>query len=140
MDLIQADAARSVGADAERRGTAVSGASQETSRVEGGNGGPTVLQDVANSRGHSRGKADKASVVIPFSIILPSIAVLLSGAALAWAVLKDPLGKGIKAYDFSTPKAALMSQLKIEKDGDIRAVLQLSGLLKEGSRLQEKLR
>lgn len=39
------------------------------------------------------------------------------------------LGKGIEAYDFSTPKAAMTSRIKIELNGDLRASLELDRLL-----------
>lgn len=52
------------------------------------------------------------------AIALSSVAILLSG----YAVIKpNPIGKGIDAYDFSSPEEALKSELLIQKSGDLLA-------------------
>lgn len=50
----------------------------------------------------------------------------------------DPLGSGISKYDLSTPKAALVSQMKMQLNTDIRAVLELESRLK-GRTLKEAI-
>lgn len=44
------------------------------------------------------------------------------------AETKDPLGKGLKHYDFATPRSAYESSLKIWLEGDLRALIELSAL------------
>lgn len=39
-------------------------------------------------------------------------------------MFRDPLGSGISKYDFSTPRAALVSRMKIEANKDIRAMIE----------------
>lgn len=56
-------------------------------------------------------------------------AVLFSFAALLINLSSgDPLGKGIAAYDFSTPEAAAKSVLQIDANGDVRAKIELGHL------------
>jgi hypothetical protein len=46
--------------------------------------------------------------------------------------VRDPLGKGVGSYDFSTPEAGAKSVFQIEANQDIRAQLELERL-KEGN-------
>lgn len=56
-------------------------------------------------------------------------AVLFSFAALLINLSSgDPLGKGIAAYDFSTPETAARSILQIDANGDVRAKIELGHL------------
>lgn len=56
-------------------------------------------------------------------------AVLFSFAALLINLSSgDPLGKGIAAYDFSTPETAARSVLQIDANGDVRAKIELGHL------------
>jgi len=52
--------------------------------------------------------------------------------------VKDPLGKGMKSYDFTTPKASYLSQLKMVSDRDIRAQLEFESMLADKT-LREKI-
>jgi hypothetical protein len=62
--------------------------------------------------------------VIPLNLIFASVALMLASAALGFTYFRDPLGKGIKAYDFSTPRAALESEAQIMINQDVRAIMQ----------------
>ncbi len=85
------------------------------------------------------------------SIILSSMAILLALAALGWQLYRyyvpappaaerhDPLGRGLSAYDFSTPKNAYVSRLKINLNRDLRAQYELNELRRDPE-LQEQLR
>jgi hypothetical protein len=53
------------------------------------------------------------------------VAVLLSIIALCIAIFRHPLGRGMNAYDFSTPSAALKSQIEMALNNDIRAAIEL---------------
>jgi hypothetical protein len=64
------------------------------------------------------------------SLALSGLAVLVAIAALVVALVRDPLGSGLANYDFSTPKAALISQMKIALNKDIRALLELQSQIK----------
>ena len=66
-------------------------------------------------------------------LALSGLAVVLAFAALIVAFSRDPLGKGIKGYDFSTPEAAAKSMLLIDSNRDIRAHLDLEGLKEDGN-------
>jgi hypothetical protein len=83
-------------------------------------------------------------------LILACLALLIAGAALGWQVWRatrpakdkdapDPLGKGLAAYDFSSPKNAFKSGLEMERDRDWRAVVELDKK-RHGPELEEKLR
>lgn len=69
--------------------------------------------------------ARRSDTVIPIPVILSALSLLVSISAVAWITLHDPLGSGLAKYDFSTPKASLVSQLTILSEGDIRAVFEL---------------
>ena len=73
------------------------------------------------------------------SIILSSLALALSLFVFLWTYVMDPLGSGISSYDFTTPKSALTSSLKIQANRDFRAMLDLERL-KQGNTANEKQR
>jgi predicted Zn finger-like uncharacterized protein len=71
---------------------------------------------------------------------MSALALVLSGVALGLVFFRNPLpGSSLKKYDFSTPKAALTSQLEMERDQNLRAGMEMNGLV-EGPLVQEKLR
>lgn len=70
---------------------------------------------------------------------LAALATVLSGVSLGMALLRDPLGSGLEAYDFSSPQAALTSALELEQSDDIRAGIELARL-RNNSRADEKLK
>src|SRR5262245_49789768 len=53
-------------------------------------------------------------------------ALPLAVAALLVSRFRNPLGRGLDAYDFSTPRAELESEAKITANGDVRAMLELT--------------
>jgi hypothetical protein len=72
-------------------------------------------------------------------LILSSFACVFSLLAFAGIFFRsDPLGKGLDAYDFGTPNTALISQLKIEVNKDIRAGIDLAQI-RVGELTKEKL-
>lgn len=72
------------------------------------------------------------------AIALAMLALVASGIALAVALLRDPLGKGLSAYDFTTPVKALRSDDEMKLNTDLRAVMQLQRKI-EGKKIREKL-
>ncbi len=66
---------------------------------------------------------------LPMTSVLPLVlsgaALLFSMGALIATLVRDPLGRGLRHYDFSTPEAATRSMLQIDVAGDIRARLDL---------------
>ncbi len=86
----------------------------------------------------------RRSVALTIAVIaglgMSSLALLLSGVALGVVFFRNPLpGSSVKKYDFSTPKAALTSQLQMEQNKDLRASLEMSTLV-EGPKIEEKLK
>jgi hypothetical protein len=82
------------------------------------------------------------------SLVLSALAIVISLGVLGWQLVQskrdvhpapDSLGKGLSAYNFSTPKDALISELKIKKDRDIKAQLELLHFLPDRD-VNEKLR
>jgi hypothetical protein len=63
---------------------------------------------------------------------------VLSLVALGLYFFTDPLGPGLARYDFTTPRAALISQAQIQLRHDVRAALELQALT-AGGNLQEKV-
>src|SRR2546429_6147639 len=59
-----------------------------------------------------RGQAPSALSALA-STSLAAGAFALAAAAFGWSFFHDPLGKGLKHYDFSTPKASLLSLAQI---------------------------
>jgi hypothetical protein len=62
--------------------------------------------------------------VVPLATILSSVALVVSLGVAWWTMTHDPLGPGLSSYDLSTPKAALLSYLKMEQNQDYRAALE----------------
>jgi hypothetical protein len=75
------------------------------------------------------------SLAFPISVA----ALLIAIAALCWAVFHDPLGPGLRKYDFSTPRAALFSTSKMKVDNNVRAAIELEQLNAGGAE-SEKLK
>eukprot|EP00913_Durusdinium_trenchii_P028465 g26693.t1 len=76
----------------------------------------------------------------PLPLALSAAALALSIFAVAWVLLKpnSGMGKGLSAYDFSSPENALKSELQIERDGDLRARIDLT-LMSRRKRLNEQI-
>ncbi|MEK6239077.1 MAG: hypothetical protein N2C14_30545 [Planctomycetales bacterium] len=70
------------------------------------------------------------------SISLSVAAILLATIAICIPFIYDPLGKGIAGYDFSTPRASLVSELEMEIRQDIRAQLDRQRMQRD-NRLEE---
>jgi hypothetical protein len=89
---------------------------------------------------NDRAVEPKKEVIIPFNVIASSLAVVLACVALGLHFLHTPpaLGKGLAAYDLSTPAAASKSEIMMMANQDIRAMFELQSLL-EGRSLQEQL-
>lgn len=76
-------------------------------------------------------------------LVLAGSALVMASAALVVAVLAmgggdDPLGKGLDSYDFSSPEKALVSDMEMRRNMDIRAQLDLERL-RQGDDVDEKL-
>ena len=61
------------------------------------------------------------------------LSLLVAVVALALPFLRDPLGKGVSGYDFSTPELAAKSITWINVGRDIRAHMELSDLHRGGT-------
>ena len=66
-------------------------------------------------------------------IALLASLVALGGVAYLALNNSNPLGKGLASYDFSSPEAALKSQLQINMNRDISAMMELEGKLKSAA-------
>jgi hypothetical protein len=82
-----------------------------------------------------------------FSLFLSALALVTALGALGWQLYgkfapaketANPLGKGLKAYNFKTPKDAYLSQLEIDRSHDILARLELDEA-RHGPELKEQL-
>jgi hypothetical protein len=76
-------------------------------------------------------------------LVLAGSALVMASAALVVAVLAlggsgDPLGKGLDHYDYSSPEKALVSDLEMRRDLDIRAQLDLERL-RQNEHVDEKI-
>ena len=71
-------------------------------------------------------------------MILSVVAIVLSVLALASHFLANPLGSGISGYDLTTPKAALESMLRIVRDQNPMAQIEME-YLRSSPRAEEKL-
>ena len=85
-----------------------------------------ALPPATNSRSSSR-----------LPLILSTAALAISAISAAWGYINDPLGSGLGSYDFTTPQAALLSQIDMDKRQDVRAMLELQ-TLKKGASATEK--
>ena len=63
-----------------------------------------------------------ATVLAGFSLIISLVAV--GGVAYLWFLRPDPLGKGLKSYDMTTPASSLKSEWQMEMNGDLKALLE----------------
>jgi hypothetical protein len=72
------------------------------------------------------------------SLALSGLAAALALVALGVALFRDPLGSGMKNYNFTTPRAALESSVKIEMNKDLRAMMEFESKVR-GSQQKEKL-
>jgi hypothetical protein len=78
-------------------------------------------------------------IVVPLNIIFPALALILAIAALGLNYFVDPRGRGLNAYDFSTPKAAIESEARISINHDLRAMMEKEELL-HGAKRKERLK
>jgi len=93
-------------------------------------GNSLVVEGVpAAAQGRSGGNA---------ALVVSLLALALSIFAAAWAYFHDPLGKGLRAYDFSTPEGAVRSELEVQLKQDWRAQLEMNSL-RNAKRQQELL-
>jgi hypothetical protein len=100
----------------------------------------------APPQGYGGGPAPAPGAYVPSSrlpLVLAGSALVMASAALVVAVLAlggagDPLGKGLDAYDFSSPKTALVSDMEMRRNMDIRAQLDLERL-RQNDNIDEKL-
>ncbi|HZN36619.1 MAG TPA: hypothetical protein VFB80_22470 [Pirellulaceae bacterium] len=76
---------------------------------------------------------------VPLATILSGVALAISCGVACWTFSHDPLGRGLAAYDLSSPKAALVSQLKMLESQDYRAILESADQF-NAKRAQDKLR
>lgn len=69
---------------------------------------------------------------LPTTSVLPlalsGAALLFSMGALIATLVRDPLGRGLRHYDFSTPEAAARSTLQIDLTNDLRAQMEINRL------------
>jgi hypothetical protein len=72
------------------------------------------------------------------ALIVALLALAVSIFAAAWAYFHDPLGKGLGAYDFSTPEGAVRSELEVQLNQDWRARLEMDAI-RNAKRHQEFL-
>ena len=75
---------------------------------------------------------------IVFTLVLPCLSLLVALAALWIALFRDPLGSGISKYNFSTPRVAYESYLKMRINQDHRAQKEMDSLV-FGKQLKEEL-
>jgi hypothetical protein len=67
------------------------------------------------------------------AVFFATVALLLALGSAGWQVYREffaarPLGKGLKAYDFSTPEEACKSFFKVKMENDVRALAELERL------------
>jgi hypothetical protein len=73
------------------------------------------------------------------SLLLSCFALGLALFAVGRSLLHNPLGAGASRYDFSNPRAALVSEIKVKLNKDLLAMVEL-GLMEERPQLKEKLK
>jgi hypothetical protein len=71
------------------------------------------------------------------NLVLFAGALVLALLAIGLHFFPDRFGSGLGKYDFTTPRAALVSQLEIQLHRDARAALELQALA-DGATLKEK--
>jgi hypothetical protein len=67
------------------------------------------------------------------------MALVLSSLALVLVVFRNPLGHGMSKYDFSSPIAAMNSEIEMQLNHDFLAALERDEVI-EGTYLREKLK
>lgn len=72
------------------------------------------------------------------ALLLATIALAISVLAAAYVVYRDPPWGRLSRYDFSTPEAAYTSQLRINANADLPALIELQRKL-QGKQVREKL-
>jgi hypothetical protein len=74
---------------------------------------------------------------------LAAAAFLLALGTLIYVLVSDPLGSGLGKYDFSSPRAAYLSEMQIDRAADLRARIEYQRKFGErtpsGKRLKEKM-
>ena len=83
----------------------------------------------------ARPKAASGRGLAVLAAVLALLALFLAAGALALGLVvmrRSPFpGKGLAAYDFSTPEAAIRSAMQMQVSGDMRAQLELSEARRE---------
>lgn len=64
--------------------------------------------------------------LVCFASILSVVAMLVSVGTAYWTYRYDPLGPGLSQYDFTTPKASLISSGQMVLDNNWRAMMELN--------------
>jgi hypothetical protein len=75
-------------------------------------------------REYEQSGGSTGALVLGWFALLFSLAAL-GGVGYMMFLRPDPLGKGLAKYDFSTPAAAMKSELEMEANFDVRAGLEL---------------
>jgi len=98
---------------------------------------PALQQQV---RGSEPVMFSPAATVSRLPVVLSAVATVVSLAALLLTLLllmDNPFGKGLDAYDFTSPKLAMLSEIDMKLNQDIRAAFELQ-LMRAGDELREK--
>jgi hypothetical protein len=82
-----------------------------------------------------RGRPKPARGGVP---ILSILALLVALATAGYVIYRDPPWGRLGKYSFSTPEQALRSDMKMEANGDIHALIELNAKL-DRKQLREKL-
>lgn len=77
--------------------------------------------------------------VIPVPVILSVVAILIALGSCVWVTYHDFWGSGIDQYDLSTPKAALISSMEIDLNGDMLASFELTQLTLGADKAKERI-
>lgn len=80
-------------------------------------------QPVESSRSQANGWWSRAILGYLVRNAIAIVALAVGISCLLYIRLRDPLEGGLEKYDFSTPKAALLSQMRMLADNDYRAHL-----------------
>jgi hypothetical protein len=79
-------------------------------------------RDRDRDRGRPGGGSSLLLKLLP--TILSGLALVIALFTLIYVLVSDPLGSGLGKYDFSNPRASFKSRLEIEKNADMRAMIQ----------------
>jgi hypothetical protein len=100
----------------------------------------SVTPNNAGPRVFGMGASVPPPEVSKMPLLISLVALLLAGTALYLVFFRrESLGNPLSTYDLSTPKAALISFMKMDLAGDIRARRELNQLI-ETPRLDEILK